>query len=259
MILMNERLLLLCTIAFFSLACKPNTFKRFLVTYPVLSGIVYSDEPIELETVFPRGRESIDAVPSENELKKHANVECYYTLDLPNERKISEALRKINPALRVAVVTNGCDCIKGNPYLWLSDDNMYLMGDTVFRDLCKTKGIRRICAQPSVGQGHFKGRNIHVGITHESVEYLCRYYGVDFVRLGAYSGQELANQKDRAIRNKVVGVFARQGEVSPDVRRLAETLGIRVVELDPFSHHCSICFLTNFLECVQRTGLGGSR
>lgn len=51
MILMGKRLFLLCAIVFLTLACQQNTAKRILVTYPVLSGIVYSDESLELETV----------------------------------------------------------------------------------------------------------------------------------------------------------------------------------------------------------------
>ena len=51
MILMGKRLFFLCAIVFLTLACQQNTAKRILVTYPVLSGIVYSDESLELETV----------------------------------------------------------------------------------------------------------------------------------------------------------------------------------------------------------------
>jgi len=74
-----------------------------------------------------------------------AQSQVYFAASVPWEAELIEKAKELNPSLVVVPLTNGCSMIKGNPYFWIRQDNLFKLTSKMMFSLSGGERIPMCC------------------------------------------------------------------------------------------------------------------
>ena len=151
--------------------------------------------------------------PSQAEADMVVRSDVYLSLGLPFEHDLCKRALQINNSLKVFQVTNGCNIIGHNIYVWLSPDNMNIIAANARRCLMsESKSFSWSCMSL---KDCYKNIDLTVAIAHPAFEYPCNYFGLRYVRLYDADGNLKRGSIESVIReSKASFAFALKHQAS---------------------------------------------
>ena len=145
-------------------------------------------------------------IPNQEVIDLVAQSDVYLSLGLPFEIDLcSRALQKKN-SLQIFQVTNGCNIIDHNMYVWLAPDNMDMIAANVRQCLMPERKSLSWSCMPL--KDIYKNLGLTVALAHPAFEYLCTYFGVQYIKLYDANGNfKRGNIENMIRRSKVSFVF----------------------------------------------------
>lgn len=223
-----------------------HVVRHALLSYPVLGSLCADvDHKIAVEYVFSNGDERVSgAAPSDDALRKFSHIEYYFTIGAPVEESIAKALRRLNPTINVFSLTNGCELIEGNYYVWCSWYNVERMRRNL-NAIIDGSVIYGNCGGMTVFKGLYRGRGISVGIDHDAFEYFCRFLGVEYVRVS--KSHDIGEMRSK----NIALLFSERAGLGTAVREVAQD-GVVMVEADPMASGIAFKCFEAFAKALQR-------
>ena len=184
-------------------------------------------------------------IPSQDVVKMVAKSDVYLSLGIPFEHDLCKRALQINNSLKVFQVTNGCKTIGGNMYVWLSPDNMEIIGNNVKRCLAPNdKSFSWSCMSL---KDCYKNLGLTVALAHPAFEYPCNYFGLRYVRLYDADGNLKRGSIESVIReSKASYAFALEHQTSE--MDLLASKGFDVGSVDIGDAEA----LVQFAKCIRK-------
>jgi len=154
------------------------------VPIPAMTNIIAGlsrDKRFIAKPVIAKGVDLAKYMPDQHAVDLVAHSDVYLSLGLPFEDDLCKRALQINKLLKCFPVTNGCNTIDRNMYVWLSMDNLDVIRDNVKRCLIpKEKSFSWSCMSL---KDQYKNLGLTVALAHPAFEYPCNYFGLRYVRL----------------------------------------------------------------------------
>ncbi len=167
------------------------------------------------------------------------SADMFLSVGLPEENRLISEVRNIKPDFKIVDVGMGLRKIDGNPYFFMSSDNL----DAIRANIWKTFNYDQtiICGPPktapSILRPHFEKRSYVVAIAHQAFQYECESCGVATVLLDV---DRLKNDVDysegmatRLKKNRVNILLSLPGRARVS-REFLVKARMRIVEFDLF-------------------------
>ena len=170
--------------------------------------------------------------------------DVYLSLGLPFERELCKHALQGNNSLKVFQVTNGCNIIDHNIYVWLSPDNMDIIAANARRCLMpESKSFAWSCMSL---KDCYKNIDLTVAIAHPAFEYPCNYFGLRYVRLYDADGNLKRGSIESVIRESKVS-FALALEHQASEMAFLASKGFNVGSIDAGDAEA----LVQFAKCIR--------
>lgn len=112
-----------------------------------------------------------------------ASANTFVSIGLPEERDLLCVVENIKPNIRIVDAGTKLKKIDGNPYFFVSSDNLASIKANVWKAFNYEETI--MCGSPktapSIMRPYFKKKSYVVAIAHPAFEYECESYGVECV------------------------------------------------------------------------------
>ena len=171
------------------------------VPIPAMTNVVARisrDKLFVAKPVIAKGVDLAKYVPNQKVVDMVAHSDVYLSLGLPFENDLCNRALQINNSLKCFTVTNGCDTIDHNMYVWLMPDNMDIIRDNAKRCLApKEKSFSWSCMSL---KGFYRNIDLTVALAHPAFEYLCNHFGLRYVRLYDVKGNLNRDSIENVIR-----------------------------------------------------------
>ena len=167
------------------------------------------------------------------------SADVFLSVGLPEENRLISEGRNIKPDFKIVDLGMGLRKIDGNPYFFMSSDNL----DAIRANIWKTFNYDQtiICGPPktapSILRPHFEKRSYVVAIAHQAFQYECESCGVATVLLDV---DRLKNDVDysegmatRLKKNRVNILLSLPGRARVS-REFLVKARMRIVEFDLF-------------------------
>ena len=226
--------------------CETNIV-NVTVPIPAMTNIVARisrDKLFVAKPVIAKGVDLAKYVPNQKVIDMVAHSDVYLSLGLPFENDLCKRALQINNSLKCFTVTNGCDTIDRNMYVWLTPDNMDVIRANARRCLApREKSFSWSCMSV---KGIYKNLGLMVALAHPALEYPCNYFGLRYVRLYDADGNLKRKSIESMIReSKASYAFALEHQTSE--MDLLASKGIDVGLIDSGDSEA----LLQFAKCVR--------
>lgn len=223
-------------------------------------------DSVKAQLMVPAGASAHTYEPTPKEMLAASKADAWFTIGEPFETKAGKALQNHHPSLQLIDLNRGVDLISAHEHrcchqcksafdthVWLSPRQvkvqaehigqtlmqLYPENQELYRERLKTflENLDRLDKEITEQLGSIKQRVIMA--SHPAYAYFCRDYGLKQLSV-EFEGkdptpQQLTRVIEAARQNKIRVIFIQPQYHNKGARLIAETIGAKVVSLDPYA------------------------
>ena len=141
------------------------------------------NEVREVKSLLLNDADAIDWKFTKWDVEMVASADAFVSIGLPGERHLVDAVKNIKSGIMIVDAGMGLKKIDGNPYFFISSDNLASIKANMWRAFDCKETI--LCGPPqttpSIMRPYFVKKSYVVAIAHPVFEYECESYGVECI------------------------------------------------------------------------------
>lgn len=220
---------------------------------------------VHVELMVPAGASAHTYEPSPRQMMKVHRADVWFTVGEAFEKKAANALKSYHPELKIADLRQGLDLIRESCcrhhqqegaedlHFWLSPHLALIQAKTILEGLSEVypnytkefeQNYQKFCQQLRVLDQEIKTilsqpHNPYVMISHPAYAYFCRDYHCHQLSI-EFEGKDPTPQQLTKILNlaklhHIKTIFVQPQYSSKGAKLIAQSIGAKVVVLDPYS------------------------